>query len=881
MALCLALVLSLPGATGVSAQAQSANDWTQPVNLSNSGSTSDPLVTVDENGITHVLWYDPFEESYRHSQAGADNVWSTPENIAVPFSGIQPRILSGPNDLVYAFWLDVGSLQYSRVDGASFGLGYAWEPAQELAAGVLAFDISTDADQTIHLAYLSQSGGENLEPGVFYRQKPANDGWTASQLVYSSLYFRAMQAEQAHVSVAAGFLSTETDGSDSTTPPEQIFVAWDEPSMLTAMLSSSTDGGSTWQSAAEIEPASTGLESFVPYTPDLAVWNQQALLVWKKQLSETTCEMQYRVSTDGQDWGGTAGVFSSSLACPQNSSFFSQREDLILWQAVIENQVVLAAWDGARWSEPQTQTGIGGIVDAASGKSLSVGERSLFYQADTNTLSVAGCDVDGNQDVWYTRKSLGDLAVWFLPFSSWKSSQELAQAPFGVENINVMVDLQGGFHALWTQIQTVDDEPVTSDMDQAIHYARWDGTRWTDPVPVVAPAEGSPLQMSGAASQAGELMAVWRGAIGCQIYFTRAPIDRAFSGVEWMEPVTLPTPSGTCDAPVLAAGAGETVYAAYAVVINEGRGIYLNASSNGGRTWGDPVKVFDAQAAEWEMADRPALVVDGSRLHMLWQRASPLELGVAYGLGYSYSDDGGQTWSVADTAIETQLRWADLAVMADGTLIRVWQQESPDQPIIVTQTSQNGGQEWSLPYLMANFGAILASPDLIADPDGGVHLIQISRDYLGKLSLRHWIWYGDNWAAGESLDLGYDANSGDLDLSGAISQQEQLGVAYSEENGQSLWAAISQAGAENEPVEQPQVTPAPTGEISTPSAAATIGVTETPTLTQPAEPTIAFTNIPNDRPNTTNTWIGLILGILLAAVVVVGVFWLRVRQNKA
>ncbi len=879
--LCLAFTLSFFIHADVSAQTPTEDNWTQPTNLSNSGSATTPMILVDSDAVTHAIWLDALT-GYRHIQSEADGQWSQPNSLTLPFNGIQPRVLTGPEDMVYTFWLDEGRLLTSRVKSVNVGFNSAWEPAVELAVDVMTYDVSADADQIIHLAYVTQSDREILPAGVYYRQRPVRGNWSAERTIYTSLYFRTLPAEQAHVSVAAGNLVSATDAGALQ---KTAFVAWDEPYRFSAVLSSTTDGGYTWETPRDIDPDTAVKSSLGTFEPDLAAWKDQVLLVWQKTLSETNCEMMVSVISAGQEWSSATRMFSSSLSCAESSSFFAQREDALLWQTVIQDQVILAAWDGERWSEPQTQMDLASFWDAAAEKTLQIGYRSLFYQADVNSLLSIGCDVNGSQDIWLTKKSLDDLEAWYLPLSSWLPPQKLTSALYGVNNVTLTADGNGNFHSFWVQIPAAHAgaQPPAANADEVGVYVRWDGEKWSEPSAVLTAGQGSPLELATITDSQGNLTAIWRGETGCQIYFSRAPGDRAFSAVEWMEPVQLPAPSGTCSAPVLAAGSADTLYAAYAVVVNEGRGIYINRSLDGGRTWEDPIQVFDAQAAAWEMVDQPELVVSGSRLHVLWQHGSPLNLDLVRGLGYAVSTDGGQSWSAADASVEASIRWSALAAASDGTLLRVWQQESADQPLIVTQVSDDDGNTWRPPVSIASFGDILGNPALITDPAGGVHLIQISRDYLGKVSLRHWMWSDANWMAAESMNLGFDTRSGSLEVSGVISHKGQLAVLYTlndaGSDSQSVYVALSQVEREAALPERTQAA------LASPTAdnPAVVQITQT----QPANLTVietataALTDIAADPPETGNTWIGPIVGILLAAVIVVGVFWVRLNQTKA
>lgn len=883
VAACLAVTMLLSHAQAVSMQSLAQDDWTPPVNLSNSGSTSAPIVLVDSLNITHVIWYDSFA-GYRHAQAGDDGVWSEPGALILPFEEIQPVMISGPNNFLYTFWVDDGDLLYSRVIDTNAGASTAWEVALALGVDVLAFDVSIDADQAIHVAYLKQSDEGGLPAGIYYRQKPVGLAWTGDQPVFTSPYFRTMAAEQAFVSVAGGVTTREVDGAD--VEEKNIYVAWDEPHGLRSLVSRSIDGGSLWAEPVEIDNDRGAAGSNMPFAPEVFVWNNQALLVWQKKLSPTTCEMRYKVAVDGQTWSAADAVFESFSGCPDRSGFLVQRDDLVVWQGDIGNQVFLTAWNGSEWSEPRTEPLLTGFWDDEAGKTMTITSRYLFYQADQNSLLAVGCDVNANQDVWFTLKSMENLEDWFPTFSSWQMSNEITIAQEGFSDIAITSDVAGNFHALWLQapIAPVGSQSIAGVAQKAVNYARWDGSTWSEPAVVLAGSDENPLQLSAVANSGGDLLVMWRSDPGCRFSFSRVQAARAYNRLEWLDPVSLPTTPDLCSSPALAAGAGQEIYAVYAVPVNEMRGIYLNRSIDGGRTWLPAMQVFDARAAGWIMADNPVLITDGSRLHVLWQMGSPLELGIGLGLGYAYSDDGGETWQGVDTREEERLRWAGMAAGAQGLAVRVWQQGDDEDTIITTQASLDGGENWQPPVPVAYNGKLLGQPDLFSDLFGGIHLLQMVEDDLGKATMEHWIWDSENWMAGESLTLGYHLGESDIDLAGIISPQSQLAVIYAgverEDGAQSLMAAFGQNEAIGEHVVESQ----PEQNVTTEDDEVPESTEEAPSVLVDSEdptpvPTAIFSKTV-ERTNAISTWLGLIAGAVVGCVVVAIVFLRRILRGK-
>src|SRR5215216_724598 len=70
--------------------AQSVQDWSEPVNLSNSGAASNPSIVADSNGNLHVLWADEFEGYKYVESTDGGTTWTAPVTVKYPFSAKAP-----------------------------------------------------------------------------------------------------------------------------------------------------------------------------------------------------------------------------------------------------------------------------------------------------------------------------------------------------------------------------------------------------------------------------------------------------------------------------------------------------------------------------------------------------------------------------------------------------------------------------------------------------------------------------------------------------------------------------------------------------------------------------------------------------------------------
>src|SRR5262245_46571357 len=86
-------------------QAQSTQSWSVPVNLSNSGGASNPLLLVDGEGVIHALWVDKFD-GYKHSTSTDGLNWTPPQTANFPFTpnDFPPVLLVDSGGLIHIFW---------------------------------------------------------------------------------------------------------------------------------------------------------------------------------------------------------------------------------------------------------------------------------------------------------------------------------------------------------------------------------------------------------------------------------------------------------------------------------------------------------------------------------------------------------------------------------------------------------------------------------------------------------------------------------------------------------------------------------------------------------------------------------------------------------
>lgn len=113
------------------AQTPATDDWTPPINLSQSGTAGAPQMVIDSSGRSHLLWPDSFRGLLYASGSGES--WSAATPVALPFADTMPTLAATPDNQIHAFWTTAGSdedalptLQHSRVPAGQFSNPLAW-----------------------------------------------------------------------------------------------------------------------------------------------------------------------------------------------------------------------------------------------------------------------------------------------------------------------------------------------------------------------------------------------------------------------------------------------------------------------------------------------------------------------------------------------------------------------------------------------------------------------------------------------------------------------------------------------------------------------------------------------------------------------------------
>ena len=745
--------------------AQTDQVWSEPVNLSNSGSSTDPILVIDASGTLHVIWVDQFD-GYKYVQSSDGISWTQPQTVNFPFSARDDsRPVLVPNNTdnsIYVFWKDAeNSLYYRRAPVRSFGAPTSWGETVKLADAVLDFVAIVDTNGTLHVSYAKSTDQNDSPAGVYYR-KLDGAGWSATQNLYISQYFRSLTLENSHVRLAV----TSNDVGSKT-----VYVAWDDRLQKRIFLTKSTDGGATWGEFDQIMGPEDFTGSDLPFNIEVSTINQNLLMLWQVGEPGNRCTQFSQVSTDGGiEFSEPVKMLGELVSCPNQINFISSKDDYSIALLNIQDDPSLIAWDGSRWSTSQNQVELSVFSNPKTLDNVLLGcQRSAVYN---DILYTVGCDKGKGEDIWFRSRALGALDAWFPPPSAWTSPSVVATVRQKISSLVAISDDRNSLHAFWVQAPLFGVEST----NLSIQYSRWVDRKWSKPGGIISGFEGVPVNLSAFADVQGRLFLLWNVGTNGDLYFSWASADRAQNASEWSVPVQVPTPtqiSGSSDFLVDDSG---RIVVVYSVPVNENRGIYIVQSNDLGKTWSQPKLVFDAVATGWGMADQSKITLSGDgRLHLLFSNSSLRDADQAGGLYYIQSSDGGSTWSEPTIVAEKLVLWDDIAGFGGQTVHLFWQENNGVSMDVLHQISYDGGETWERSTRVFTGGDMFALVALSKGLSGQLFLAQTHAEG-SNLFVDVSSWSNARWVSMEKKEFSVKGEGSQFTSAMSVLPQGQLHV---------------------------------------------------------------------------------------------------------
>jgi hypothetical protein len=754
------------------ASAQSTDDpWSKPVNLSHSGVAVNPAIVTDSEGVVHAVWQDDLEK-YVYSRFDGNN-WSAPEttnldlfftwpgNITretplVIYTGPNPLFIASPNQHIFAFWLSPqGGLFASTAENEDFE---AWDYARLITSGAASFAAAVDALGEWHLAYFRTVADSTHPVGIYYtRSKTSGQSWDVPVLLYESSYLHRLGEGEANLSVA-------TTGTEDSL---RVYVAWDNRPRKQVLLAQSVNGGESWEQPTLIAGPAPGTGLAGPFNIQVGANQNSVVLVWQNGQPNGTCSQLYQSSKDkGATWSEPQPMIEDLLGCAQLYEFVTSLanspESPLYFLAGTQNQIFLTDWNGLQWSHPEAQPILSGFEEPEIYSEVLYGchRASLLRER----LFVVGCDQGSGGDVWVTSRDLGSNTSSSTP-PLWSEPSPVTSDSLEMEAVELVATGDGLIHAFFSQRQ-----------DAAIYYSYWNGELWSRISPVLKLPEGEAGSPGIATGTGNELFLIAPNNRGA-LYFSRAISGNAAVGSRWSPPTQLEigrdTEIGSVD---IARDAAGTVYVAYSIPVNDERGIYLVQSKDNGKSWSDPLQVFDGAAAGFDLVGSPSLLIsENGFLHIIWKQQSIQGDGItqSVSLYYSRSEDRGRTFTGAEIVVEESVGWREIVTDGNGNLHLLWRRQD-NLTTVWDQVSPDGGRTWQVPQGLPDEGGPAA---VMGDPVGSLHLVGV-----GPGALDHWHWDGSRWKPEVPLQLSLASQkegSGEL-LAAAINKRGEMVVLLGE-----------------------------------------------------------------------------------------------------
>lgn len=763
--------------------AQSSQVWSDPVNISNSGSALDPVIVVSSDGVLHAIWSMEGSGGFRYANSKDGVVWSPAQAVSFPFvdksqlKNLDPedtrefpfRLIPAPNGVIHIFWINLrGDLMAARSTSENLSNPITWGGVEIISESVLNFDVDVTAASEVHLAYLRN---DDLA-GVYYRRSVNGTTWSKIVSLYSSQYINtSMSYADAHVRVSA---------SDDPTSPT-VLVGWDMRPLKRIFMATSTDDGANFSATQQVKgPEDTGGFGS-PLNIELGVAGKNLLFIWQiGEQGATQCTFYSQSSADaGETWTDPVVMLDARSLCPKQLNFLIQRDDFFMLMMEFKGgNPSLLVWNGAEWGDPKVQNELSSFTNPVTFDTILLGCKTEALSG--TTLFIAGCDEGTGSDIWISSRSLEPLDQWTGTAPGWNYPSALTLKPQLITDVTQLVE-KDRVHAVWSESSF----PDASTTNYSIYYASMDGDKWSLPRETISGLLGKPAGISMGINKEGVITVVWVDQQNGSLIYSAVNSDRAGLRTEWTDPREIPTMTRLNSSPDVLVDSSGAVLVAYAAPFNEGRGIYLVEGVGRDLVWSLPIQVFDAVAAGWDRVDDPqiSLTSDGT-LHLLFSRVSS-DGQQATGLYYSQSRDGGVTWSLPELIREGSITWSDMVTTDGVALHRLWQENQAGVVSNYHQVSKDGGATWESAIEVTGVLGYVSPVSLAANATGDLHFLRLvqgdSPGFLKsyELAVEDWQWNGKRWEIKASRAFTIKGDRANLFLSGGLTSTGRLSALVS------------------------------------------------------------------------------------------------------
>lgn len=756
--LCLCLVLlggwSLSRRPDPAAAAQAQEpEWSEPVNISRSGGTTNPRLFVTTNGLRHALWDVTFAEAAIAS--GDAKGWGKASGLAVPFRDRPLVLIPDPAGSVHASWIsEDGTLFYRLVPGTGLNSSASWFGARRLATSVVAFDMAVDALNRVHLAFIRVGSSASAAPGVYYLiSTPGGGLWSPPTQIYASDYYLRYGEDLAVPSIPFSIETVDMPGVDVDASTDdrttRVYLSWDNPPFKRAYESRSIDSGLTWSDPETIAGPSSDDPYGIPSAPSTYADRESVLRSWQIIEAGGSCRQMFQASGDfGETWSDPQPGFAGAHACAEDLESFPLGDGVRLFFYTLNDQAYLIAWDGSRWSRPQPQPALDSFMNSETFDLVDLDCRQGAM--DEETLVVVACDRGEGGDTWSLERKMSDLADWFGPDTGWTTSAIFLEDDPGDVSLAVAADLSGTTHALWIHRASADGG---GEQARQVSHVGLSERGVSGPFVIFPLRDPSSGQLDVAVTGDDRIEAVWTESRPGSVEFSWTGASQADSRSSWYNPIDLDMADLSARWPTILPGEDGQIFVGFTVPVNEERGLYLLESVDGGNTWSEPVTVFDAVSVCEQVGPARFAASGPEVVHALWTcSAQPGGLG-PLALYYTRSDDHGLTWTDPFVQVEGPVTWSEIFRLTTGDLMTIWETASEGRRQAFSRISTDGGSTWQEPVTLPTILGEAAPTSAVADGSGQVHLLQLKEGSEGRALLEYRVWGRTSWRLGEGLRL--------------------------------------------------------------------------------------------------------------------------------
>jgi hypothetical protein len=681
-----------------------------------------------------------------------------------------PYFISDPFGRVHAFFYgdeDKTTRTKSLLYSQSLMGSNQWSNSQILAESAVAYDVSISPGGDLSIAYIRTLHSDTAPAGVYIKRFPVEEAtWSQFVVVHASIYYRLLSDENAWIKIA--------DGGEGST-----HLVWDDPFRETALYNYSPDNGFTWSA-----PEALGVDGTTrTLHPRITALDRLALRNWETAEGQCTLIQQEHepsiplsaqtpitpTQTSPLQWSDPAHIFPDLSTCPAGDMFMVSNvgaanaaiASSLLWLwGQGTTSLSLSTWQPEIevWTQPVDLN----ITFQDQGNDNPIILDDLHATLDGARLSIIGVQSDFGE-IWVTCTHTNALDMTLAEPSPWSPAQllsdpdQVATGNIKIGSAAITMDQDGVAHTVWNEASS------TKGSKSSLTYSSWDGNDLSQPVEIfTGDADRFFSQAFLFADPFGSLHLTWVTSPGGEILYSKTAFEQAGSSGGWLPTQTLPT-DGIASWPQLAMDTSGTLYLLYTISINENRSLYLITSSDGGATWSQPIRVFDAVSAGWGLVDHPTLAVtpEGT-LHAAWVKGSPDGSASPQGIYYASSTDGGLTWSAPLKVAEPGHDWPKLvsfnhqlqlfySKLSDHGVWQRWVKAGPP-----SEAPQGWGTPVNVPgwsNISAPFGVTVSGDSGSAkDPAGVLHLVGV---VIPTGSLLYSAWNGERWSQTETYDPGY------------------------------------------------------------------------------------------------------------------------------